>query len=282
MSQTPGPDFTEPAFIACYRHPERRTGISCQRCRKPICGECMHEASVGFQCPSCVRSGRASVRAPQTSFGATLRSVHGGSITKVLMGVLVALFVINFISGDRVLTSLGMFNAGVYGGQFWRLFTYAFTSVGLLGLLMNLLVLWMAGRAIEGELGAWRFVLLYLTAGLGGATVFFLIGPWSGLAFGASTAIIGLLAANAAGKLKAHEDIRPDVSLLILIVLYNVLVGFSDFGWAGLIGGIAVGALVGAILVYAPRERRTLIQILGLAAVWALCLAAVVAKLTLA
>ena len=46
-----GPDFSSPGFVGCYRHPERMTGISCQRCHRPICGECMNPASVGFQCP---------------------------------------------------------------------------------------------------------------------------------------------------------------------------------------------------------------------------------------
>lgn len=35
----------------CYRHPDRETGIRCTRCERPICPDCMVNASVGFHCP---------------------------------------------------------------------------------------------------------------------------------------------------------------------------------------------------------------------------------------
>ncbi len=101
------------------------------------------------------------------------------------------------------------------------------------------------------------------------------------MALGAYAAIIGLLAANAVGKRKNHEDIRGDIGLLVLLVLYNVLVNFRDLGWLSMIGGIAVGALVGFVLAYAPRSNRGTIQVVGLLGVVLLCLLAVVAKLVL-
>jgi membrane associated rhomboid family serine protease len=274
-----GPGFTAPGFVGCYRHPERMTGINCQRCRRPICGECMTAASVGFQCPSCVSSGRASVRQPRTRFGATI-SPNGQRATVAVMTALVVIWVLDLVSRGLLDRLLVMSNFAVASGEFWRLLTAAFTSGGLFGLLMNLLVLWLVGRAMESALGAWRFVLLYLAAGLGGMTVFFLIAPFGGAAVGASSAVVGLLAANAVGKAKTGEDVRADIGLLVLLVLYAVLIGFSGFGWVGLVGGIAVGAVSGAILAYAPRDNRLVIQLVGMLAVVAACLAAVVLKIT--
>jgi hypothetical protein len=69
--------------------------------------------------------------------------------------------------------------------------------------------------------------------------------------------------------------------LLILLVLYSVLVGFSSMGWVSLLGGVAVGALVGYILAYAPRQNRNVIQIVGLLGVMLVCLLAVVAKIVI-
>jgi hypothetical protein len=60
-----------------------------------------------------------------------------------------------------------------------------------------------------------------------------------------------------------------------------VLVGFNTFGWLVLIGGLLIGALVGAVLAYAPRQNRATVQIVGLLGVIVLCLAAVTAKLVL-
>jgi membrane associated rhomboid family serine protease len=164
-------------------------------------------------------------------------------------------------------------------GQFWRLLTSSVLSGTLIGLLMNLLVLWIAGRAIESELGGWRFAALYVGAGLGGSTIFFLLGPWGAAVITSGAAVVGLLAANAVGKLKTREDIRADVGLLVLLVLYSVLINFSSMGWLTLIGGITVGALIGYILAYAPRRNRSVIQIVGLLGVMLACLVAVVVKI---
>ena len=280
MSAPPpvGPDFAAPGFVGCYRHPERMTGIKCQRCGRPICGECMQPASVGFQCPKCVTGARA--RQPRTAFGAALRP-GGGSMTKIIMVVLAVVYVLDLVTRGLIFGLLVMANDFVAMGQFWRLLTSALLSGTLIGLLMNLLVLWIAGRAIESELGGWRFAALYLAAGLGGTTVFFLLGPAGGVVVTSGAAVVGLLAANAIGKLKTREDIRADIGLLVLLVLYSLLIGFSSMGWLSLIGGIAVGALVGYILAYAPRRNQSVIQIVGLLGVMLVCLVAVVAKIAI-
>ena len=280
MSQTPnaGPDFSPPGFAPCYRHPERMTGISCQRCDRPICGECMNPASVGYQCPSCVASRRASGRPPRTAFGAVLKP-GGGTATKVVMGALAVEWVLNLVSGGLLNGLLVMSNEAIYAGQFWRLFTASLTSGSILGVLMNLLVLWLAGRAIESELGASRFVALYVATGLGGATLLFVFGTYGSGGFGAAAAVIGLLAANAIFKQKIREDVRADIGLFILLILYSILVGFRSFGWLMLIGGVLVGALVGIVLAYAPRRNRSAAQLVGLLGVITICLVAVVLKL---
>ncbi len=240
----------------------------------------MQPASVGFQCPKCVDRGRAGVRAPRTRFGAAARpgtavATHG------LMVALGAVWLLDLVSGGLLGSLLVMHNGAVAGGQVWRLLTAAFTSGSLLGVLMNLVVLWLAGRALESELGPVRFLALYLTAGLGGATLFLVFGPPFGAALAASAAVIGLLAANAIGKHKLGEDVRGDVGLLLLLVLYAVLVGFSGYGWLTLVGGILVGALSGWVLAYAPRRRRSLLQAVGLLGIVLLCAVGVAVRLGL-
>ena len=66
MTNPPVPEIGVPT---CYRHPDRETYISCQRCGRPICPDCMTEAAVGFQCPSCVAEGRRTQREARTPYG---------------------------------------------------------------------------------------------------------------------------------------------------------------------------------------------------------------------
>src|SRR3954451_2375935 len=87
-SQPPSPDPQLPAV--CYRHPDRRAGVRCQRCERPICPSCMTQASVGFHCPECVQQG--AKRAPTY----TARTLPGSRplVTYTLIAVNVVVFVI--------------------------------------------------------------------------------------------------------------------------------------------------------------------------------------------
>lgn len=271
------PEFTAPSFEGCYRHPDRSTGIRCQRCGKPICGECMNAASVGFQCPACIQMGQQSVHRPRASFGSALK-LRGGAVTKVLIGVLIGLFVINLITRNLLISLLAMNNMAVADGQFWRLITYGFTSYGLLNTAMISLILWFVGRPLEDQLGGWRFLVLYALAGFGGATLLYVVGAPGVGAGGASAAVIGLLAANGVIKHKHGEDIRPDIGLLVILVLLNLVVGFGSLVWVAQIGGILLGGLAGIALVYPARARRSQLQLIGLIGIVVLCAAVVVAK----
>src|SRR3954465_3639035 len=84
----------------CYRHPDREAYISCQRCERLICPECMREASVGFQCPSCIALGAKSVRQPKTLAGGTV-SGREGVVSMVLIGINVAAYVAQLATGNR-------------------------------------------------------------------------------------------------------------------------------------------------------------------------------------
>ena len=38
----------------CYRHPDRETWVSCGRCGKPLCPDCMIHGPVGVRCRECL------------------------------------------------------------------------------------------------------------------------------------------------------------------------------------------------------------------------------------
>src|SRR5688572_10940318 len=79
----------------CYRHGDRKAGVVCQRCDRPICPSCMHQASVGFHCPECTKQGAQKVvRAHQLRTRPTL--------TYALMAVNIVIFILSVGSGLEI------------------------------------------------------------------------------------------------------------------------------------------------------------------------------------
>ena len=293
----------------CYRHPGREANIRCQRCTRPICPDCMRDAAVGFQCPECVKEGARSTRSGRTAYGGA-RSSNPALTSQVLIGlnVLVWLGVLATGWGDsRLIARLALVPRGLcesiaepgafYGaasqlacrggdarwvpgvadGAYWQLVTSMFLHVEIWHLAANMLALYVLGPQIEAALGRARFLALYLGAGLAGSATVYWLASEFGLTLGASGAIYGLFAALAVIVHKIGGDLRSLGGLLLI----NLVITFAvpNISWQGHLGGFVGGALITALLVYAPKgPRRSTVQWLGIAGLVALVLVAVVLR----
>lgn len=263
-------------FRACYRHADRTTGITCQRCERPICGECMHPASVGFQCPECVgpsaRRQARPVRGGRSPMGGLGALAGRGpvSTTVALMVVTAAVALIDLVSGGLASGMLAFSVPLVEAGQVWRLVTGLFLSGSLLQLLINLMFVWFVGTSIEAQIGRWRMlgVLLVSTLGASAALMLFTRAHGWPLQY---AAILGLLGAVAAVKVVGHEDVRGDLILLGLMVVWSLAMGSQ--GWIAQLGAIIAGGACGFVLAKAPWRGRDRFQALGMTGIGVVCLA---------
>ncbi|MFF4080706.1 rhomboid family intramembrane serine protease [Streptomyces sp. NPDC001777] len=294
MDQQPpgGPDPSAPeGALGCYRHPGREANVRCTRCERPICPECMLDASVGFQCPDCVRQGSGTGHGPAAD---RPRTVAGGSITadprlvtKVLLGLNVAVYLAVLAKGDalveelmllgRATTHFGGPLEGVAEGQWYRLVTSMFLHQEMWHIVFNMLGLWWLGGPLEAALGRARYLALYLISGLaGGALTYWLSAPVQG-SLGASGAIFGLLGATAVLMRRLNYDMRP----VLVLLAVNLVITFNPWGgiaWQAHVGGLIAGTLIAIGMVHAPRERRDLVQYGTCALVLAAVVLVVVAR----
>jgi membrane associated rhomboid family serine protease len=127
-------------------------------------------------------------------------------------------------------------------------------------ILFNMWALIVVGPGLEQLLGRARFLAVYLLSALGGAVVFYLIGPADVLALGASGAIFGLFGAWFVVSRRLRLDSRG-ILLLIAINLAFSLIYRSTIAWQVHLGGLIVGALLTAAYAYAPRKNQVAFQV---------------------
>ncbi|MGN0063757.1 MAG: rhomboid family intramembrane serine protease [Nocardioides sp.] len=299
MSQPPE-DRTAHEVPTCYRHPDRETWIRCQRCDRPICPDCMNDASVGFQCASCVKEGHRDTRQLQGRFGGK-RVANPTMTSMVLIGINVVVWLAINATGRYSSTLLewlqlspagrcvstgttdgwypgvneaicsginggdGAWRTGFFDGAWWQPLTSAFTHVEVWHLGMNMLVLWFLGPQIEAALGRTRFLAVYLLAALGGSVGVLWWSSAYGSTVGASGAIWGLLGALLVLALKARRDTGQDngaVRSVLTWIGINVVFSFAVGGisWQAHFGGLIAGIVATAAVVLAPRQHRTALQ----------------------
>ena len=287
MSGSAAPGGQTAGAQHCYRHPDREAYIACQRCERPICPDCMRDASVGFQCPECVAKGAKNVRAPRTIAGGAVQS-RPGIVTMVLIGINVAAFVLTDVlridavnawgamQAANVVTADGSLYRGVADGGYWRLLTAAFLHAGVLHILFNVYALYLFGPFVEKALGTWRYLAAYVTSAVVASVfVYWLSAPgtWT---VGASGAVFGLFGMALVLLLKAKEDVRGLLVLLAINAAISVI--SARISWEGHLGGFVAGCVLGVVLAYAPRARRTLVQVAAFVLVWGAIVAAVVLR----
>lgn len=274
----------------CYRHPGRETAIRCVRCDRPICTDCMVSASVGFQCPDCVRQGSGTGHHPSA---ARPRTLAGGTIaadprlvTKILLGINAAVFLAVLANSALIddLVLLGRANfyyggppEGVAEGQWYRLVTSMFLHEAVWHFAFNMLGLWWLGGPLEAALGRSRYLALYLLSGLAGSALTYWLAAPNQPSLGASGAIFGLLGATVVLMRRLNYDMRP----VFMILAINLVITFNPWGgiaWQAHVGGLVAGALIAIGMVHAPRERRNLVQLGTCAAALAVVVLIVLAR----
>jgi membrane associated rhomboid family serine protease len=275
---------TEPAAVdqRCYRHPDREAYISCQRCERLICPECMRDAAVGFQCPECIDEGRKSVRAPRTITGGAI-SMKAGAVSMALIGINVGAYLLQ-LATQNTDSSLYQFGAmhgySVADGDYWRLLTAAFLHAdnlptGVLHIAFNMYALYLFGPYVERALGTARFVAAYLTMAVASSVfVYWLTDPQI-VTIGASGAVFGLFGLALVLLIRTGQDVR---GLLVLLAINAFISLQGNISWQGHLGGFITGTLLGVALAYAPRERRSAVQFTAFALTWLAIVVAVVAR----
>jgi membrane associated rhomboid family serine protease len=284
------PDQASPAGQetppTCFKHPDRETWVSCVRCGRHACPDCLRQAAVGQQCVECVRSAGPATRQARTAFGG--RPVATAAVTWTLVGINVLLYLVELakpgLANDWGLLGYAQFSPGsplqgIAAGQWYRLVTSAFLpptgSLGILDILFNMWALVVVGPSLEQLLGRVRFVAVYLLSAIGGGVAFFLIGPSNVLALGASGAVFGLFGAWFVVARKLRIDVRGIVTIIVINLVFSLLYR-STIAWQDHVGGLIVGVVTTAAFAYAPRKNRTAVQVAAAVAVLAVLVVLVI------
>lgn len=240
----------------CYRHPDRETGVSCQRCDRYICVDCATPGAIGFLCPEDAGD-RVKINRP--TFAKS--PFQAAPVTLVLIAINILVYIGLFtIPGLDQQVTLAKFYQGSDFGSITRVITsgFAHSTSDVLHILFNMYSLYVLGTIIEPMIGRLRFLVLYFLAMFGGAIAFIWFAPFGSSVVGASGAIFGLMGAY----LVLLRALRLDASQMYVVIGINLLFGFSPgIAWQAHVGGLVVGVAVAAILTMTRSRAQRALQI---------------------
>ncbi|MFC9356308.1 rhomboid family intramembrane serine protease [Rhodococcus sp. NPDC057014] len=243
----------------CVRHPDRPTALSCNRCGRPACPECLREAAVGYQCVDCVAAGQRDVRRVRNVAGAVTAQRAVPLVTYILMAANVGIFLITAAqsrsimqnqAGSALFADWALFPPAVVDGQLVRVIGSGFLHFGLIHLAVNMFALWIIGRDTELVLGRARYAFVYFASILGGSAAVMLF-QLHAVTAGASGAVFGLMGAQAVILLRLRRSPAPVISVIAINVIISITIpGISLWGH---LGGLVAGAAATAAILYGPQ-----------------------------
>ncbi|MGW5050861.1 rhomboid family intramembrane serine protease [Actinokineospora sp. NPDC004072] len=260
------PHGAQAGLPVCARHRDRPTGLSCTRCGRPACPECLVEASVGYQCVDCVDAGRRTTRQAATVAGAR---VDGKPVlVPAIIAVNVGIFLLTAVLARSVVDNgdspffraLVGFDPSITDGQPWRLLTAGFLHFGPIHVLVNMMSLWFL-RDLETVLGKGRFLALYLLSLLGGSMAEYVFGDIGGQLAGASGAVYGVLGALIVVMVRLKRRQATQLIGYVFVLTLITWWAIPNVSLLGHVGGLVVGAALAVAFVYAPPANRLALHV---------------------
>ncbi len=239
----------------CYRHPDRETGIRCQRCDRHVCVDCRHQASVGVHCPECTKSAGT-----QKVYNA--RNLPGANfvVTKALVAINVLVyFAIAGTASNQVANDFATWGPAIWeNNELWRIITGGFLHASIFHIGFNMYLLWQLGQQIERVSGEAKFAAVYAASLLGGSFGALLLDPAIPVV-GASGAVFGLIGFMVF-LLRSRGIGLFDTGLGFLIVINVVLSFRGGVSLGGHVGGLLVGFVLGALFYGLNQGDKPIIK----------------------
>lgn len=186
--------------------------------------------------------------------------------------VLIVLTVISY--GAQLLTNGNwtaelLFAPAIAEDQWWRFLTVALLHGSLIHLGFNMWALWVVGPFLERMLGRSRFLALYVVSALGGSAIMVVLLPWDPALWiqgtvGASGAVFGLFGAVVLGLRHLGASARSMLVVIGINLVFSFVV--AGIAWQAHLGGLVIGAALGAVYVFLPARRQRYGSILATAA----------------
>lgn len=176
--------------------------------------------------------------------------------TYILIGVTVFVYILQMLGsallgdsnyGIDFVTLFGArISEAIDAGQVWRLITPVFLHGSLAHIFFNMYALLSVGSLLERHFGHGRFVLMYFLGAFSGNVLSYLF--TQGYSVGASTAVFGLIAAEAVFFYQNRElfgsHARSAISNAVFIIVINLFLGLApNIDTWGHIGGLLGGAI---------------------------------------
>ncbi len=150
------------AVAHCHWHPDVETGLSCSRCEKHVCTQCMVQAPVGIRCRDCGKALRMPTHDVRPAYYSraiivALAVAIGGGI---LWGIFNGIFIVPFL---RSLVALGV---GYGAGELISLSVNRKRGTGLAWIAGGSVVLAFLIALVIHPFSDYLFGLLFIAAGV--------------------------------------------------------------------------------------------------------------------
>jgi rhomboid protease GluP len=152
---------------------------------------------------------------------------------------------------SELLLRAGAVNGETFGaGECWRVVTSQFLHVHFAHLVFNMAALFLLGRVLEHEFGAWRLLLLYFCGGTLGQLVGVLATP-ALVGSGASQAVMGMAGGTAFVLFRRPQARTMQLIVVLVYVVMQVALDLFAVGYvkAGHLSGFCAGTLLGRVLL---------------------------------
>lgn len=156
--------------------------------------------------------------------------------------------------------------AVLYGKEYWRFLTAVFMHFGVEHLVNNMLILFVLGDNLERALGKVKYIVFYLTCGIGANVISFWLNLMQedyAVSAGASGAIFGVIG-GLVYAVAVNRGRLEDLSTRQMMILagFSLYHGFTSSGVNNTahVAGLLLGILMGVILYRKPKKRTDWIE----------------------